>query len=190
MSRWKTLADDDDQQEEQQQPYATTRRVTYTHDLPPQQQRPTTQPPVKKQPKQSQQSGWLTPLGCGAVIVLGVVCFWTFIVIPTSQHISDQWNYGNAHVSEADATINGRSERFIAFDDNGHITIIEIPDNHPEKSRIYQAAQLVGDSGMSRIVTVAFRDMNHDGKVDLVVSVEGEAGYIVLFQTSNGFHWQ
>lgn len=68
--------------------------------------------------------------------------------------------------------------------------IIEIPDNHPEKSRIYQAAQMVGDTGTNRIVTIAFRDMNGDRKVDLVISVEGEAGYIVLFQTANGFTWQ
>lgn len=109
---------------------------------------------------------------------------------PISQNLSDHWNYGNSHVSEADATINGQAERFISFDDKGHITIIEIPDNHPEKSRIYQAAQMVGDVSNNRIVTVAFKDMNNDGKVDLAVTAQGESGYIVLFQNANGFSWQ
>ncbi len=123
-------------------------------------------------------------------MVLGVVCLWTFVIVPISQNIADHWNYGNSHVSEADATINDVNERFIGFDDYGHITIIETPDNHPEKSRIYQAAQMVSDGNSNRIVTVSFRDMNNDHKIDLIVTVEGESGYIVLFQTANGFSWQ
>lgn len=186
MSRWKTLQEDGEQQEAQQ-PYTTTRRVTYTHDLPLQKQQPTTQPPIKKQP---QHNHWLTPVGCGAVIVLGVVCLWTFVVVPTYQHVSDQWNYGNSHVSETDATINGQLEHFIGIDMRGHITVIEIPDTHPEKSRIYQAAQMVGDGNEHRIVLLSFRDVNGDHKDDLVISIEGESGYVVLFQNATGFSWQ
>lgn len=176
MSRYRTV-------EQQEQPIP--RRASYTQDVPVTQQL-ITQPPVQ----QVRQTHWGTPLGCGAVIVLSGILIWTYMVLPTYQHLVDHWTYGASLVSEADTTINGQAERFIAFDDKGRITLIEIPDNHPEKSRIYQAAQMVGDTTNNRIVTVAFRDMNHDGKIDLIVSVEGESGYIVLFQTANGFTWQ
>lgn len=144
-----------------------------------------------EQPAASPKQGhWLTPVGCGAVLVLGAVIVWSWVIVPTYQNVTDHWNYGNSHIAGADIVMNGQSERFISFDDRGHITVIEIPDAHPDKSRIYQAAQLVGDDSTNRIVTVTFTDVNHDGKTDLVIHVEGEQGYVVLFQTANGFTWQ
>src|SRR5260221_13997678 len=55
---------------------------------------------------------WLTPLGCGALLVIGCFALWTLWVIPTYNNLSAQWHYGDAHITRLTTNMGQGSEDF------------------------------------------------------------------------------
>ena len=98
--------------------------------------------------------------------------------------MTTQWHYGDARVSVVDANVgHGGVSRFIAFDEQGDITIIEVVRKNYQ---VYIGAVV---SGGNLVVSLEIVDVNHDGKPDLVIHIEGVSATPVLFNTGSAFRW-
>lgn len=56
----------------------------------------------------------------------------------------------------------------------GRVLIVELPAGDPAKAMIYTGPQVLGQSAYTQQVTGDFRDVNGDGRVDLIVSIGGQ----------------
>jgi hypothetical protein len=95
------------------------------------------------------------------------------------QMLGNWWNnhvYGNPLTYQTDQVV-GHSDstdhptHFIAINLNSRVTIIEIPGGDPSHARIYSGPTLYSDNGDSIPVTLEFKDVNGDGKVDMIVHI-------------------
>jgi hypothetical protein len=72
---------------------------------------------------------------------------------------------------------------FIAMNLNRHIIIIETPGDDVSKSVVFSGPTLLGQGQDLTPVTLTFRDVNHDGKLDMIVNVQGSQ---FVFFNENG----
>jgi len=121
----------------------------------------------------------------GMCVVLALYFLWSLLIFPTWINLNNQWHYGDSLVSvfgPVDVGHGGESE-FIAFTDHNKLYILEIVGKN---SQAYTGnIQIVG----SHVVTLGLEDVNRDGKVDLVITISGEQGSFVLFNTGKSFSW-
>src|SRR5712692_10656797 len=75
-------------------------------------------------------------------------------------------------VGHADST--DHPSHFIALNLNGHIEVIEFPGGDGSHARIYIGPQLFGDNAILTPVTLSFKDVNGDGKPDLLLHVQDQ----------------
>ncbi len=149
---------------------------------------PVTHPPVDTEDLVSEPERRLSPktLGiCGAVVML--ILFWlgNSYVVPTITGISDNFQYGQARISSFDFNVgHGGTSHFIAQVYRGHVVVIEF-DQPDSKGTSY--AFNIDHSYDGRVVSISLEDVNHDGKVDLVVGVEGDQIAMILYNTGKAF---
>lgn len=104
------------------------------------------------------------------------------------QTMQDDWQYGRPRTFQIDKVV-GHSDsaqhpsHFIAMNLNRHIIIIEIPGGDISKSVAFSGPTLLGPGQDLTPVTLTFQDTNHDGKVDMVVNVQGSQ---FVFLNANG----
>jgi hypothetical protein len=89
----------------------------------------------------------------------------------------DDWQYGRPRTFQIDAVVghndsSTNKSHFIALNLNRHVEIIEFPGGDPSKARIYVGPVLVGPGQDLAPVTLDFRDVNGDGKPDMIGTVE------------------
>ena len=120
-------------------------------------------------PKQSKH--WLVYIGIGMIFMLAL-----FVGL---QMLGNWWNnhvYGNPLTYQTDQVVgHGDSTdhptHFIAIYLNAKVIIIEIPGGDSSHARIYSGPTLYSDNGDSIPVTLEFKDVNGDGKVDMIVHI-------------------
>lgn len=114
---------------------------------------------------------WMVYVGLGMMFMLAL---WVGF-----QMLGNWWNnhvYGNPLTYQTDQVVgHGDSTdhptHFIAINLNSRVTIIEIPGGDTSHARIYSGPTLYSDNGDSIPVTLEFKDMNGDGKVDMIVHI-------------------
>ena len=75
---------------------------------------------------------------------------------------------------------------FLSENLNGQVIVIEIPGGEVGKAHIYQITTLAQGSNDTP-VTVTFKDINADGKLDMLVSIgEPDNPLFVVFLFNNG----
>ncbi len=172
----------------QQQPPVETRR---THDIPARASAPVRQPappshanrglvPVARRDEPedapARRRRWhpLVFVGGGlCIMVLG------FLLIQAIsgwwQTTLNQWQYGYPRTSQTDAVV-GHSDsesnpsHFIALNLHGHVQVIEYPGGDVTHARLYVGPTLLGTDNDLAPVTLSFRDVNGDGKVDMIIN--------------------
>jgi hypothetical protein len=87
----------------------------------------------------------------------------------------DDWHYGRPRTFQIDQRV-GHSDdttpsHFIAVNLNRHIEVIEFPGGDASHAKVYFAMTLVGDGQDLAVVNLAFKDVNGDGKPDMIVTV-------------------
>src|SRR6266567_6687634 len=133
---------------------------------------------------------WKRYFVVGMLIVLAGIAFWQMVVAPFIQGLEDQWHYGDARVAVLYANVGHQgSSTFMAFDDNGQVMVVEIPESARVPPHIYHLASVLGDGREHKIITLRIADANGDGKPDLIVHVEGMQPDIVLFNNGTSFSW-
>ncbi len=93
------------------------------------------------------------------------------------QVTQDDWHYGRPRTYQTDAFV-GQGDsptnpsHFIAMNLNRHIVVIEMPGGDPSKARIFNGPTLIGPGQDLVPVTLTFKDVNGDGKIDMVINVQ------------------
>lgn len=124
---------------------------------------------------------------------LGFICMllgWGLLTVIAHwwQITQDDWHYGRPRtfqmdmvVGHADATRN--PSHFIALNLNRHIQVIEFPGGDAANAKVYVGPVLVGPEQDLAPATLTFKDVNHDGKVDMIVDVQDSH---FIFLNANG----
>jgi hypothetical protein len=120
------------------------------------------------------------------VMVIGYLLFGA--VSSWWQSTVDGWHYGYPRTYQTDAVVGhhdspANPSHFIAINLHSHIEVIEFPGGDVTHARVYLGPTLIGPGEDLAPVTLSFKDVNGDGKPDMIVSVGGS---IVVFINENG----
>ncbi len=104
------------------------------------------------------------------------------------QTTTDDWRYGRPRTFQTTQVTGNHDSaqnpsHFIAMNLNRHIVIIEIPGGDVSKSIVFSGPTLLGPGQDLAPVTLTFSDVNHDGKIDMIVNVQGSQ---FVFLNENG----
>ncbi len=125
---------------------------------------------------------WLVYLGVGMVAMLILWLVGT-IALNWWQSSQDDLRYGHPRTYQCDARVGHNdaqtSSHFIALNLNHRVEVIEFPGGDATKAKVYLGPLLTGQDSDQDIVTVSFKDVNGDGKPDLILSVEN-AKYVYI----------
>jgi hypothetical protein len=126
---------------------------------------------------------WLVFVGIAMfVMILGWIAFTA--LSNWWQITQDDWHYGRPRTYQVDMVVGHNDSaanptHFIAENLNHHILIIEIPGGDTSKAKSYSGPTLIGSGQDLTPVTLTFKDVNGDGKLDMIVNVQ-DAHFIFL----------
>jgi len=100
----------------------------------------------------------------------------------------DDWHYGRPRTSQVDAVVGHTDSptspsHFLALTLSRHIEVIEFPGGDATHARVYLGPTLIGEGEDLAVVTLRFKDVNGDGKPDMIVSVQDST---IIFLNENG----
>jgi hypothetical protein len=119
------------------------------------------------------------------LLVLGVNAFSSWL-----QVFRDDLTYGRPRTYQFNAVV-GHSDsassptHFIIINLNRHIEIIEFPGGDATHARIYSGPVLFGNGQNLTPVTATVKDVNGDGKPDLILYIQGQV--VVFINTGTAF---
>jgi len=129
-------------------------------------------------PKPRSRTHWLLWVGIAMFVMLAG---WVLLTMLNTWWANQQntWSYGYPRTAQYDevvghGTASNASSHFIAENLHGEIIVIEIPGDDPSKSKIYIGPRLFGDSADLTPVTLTFKDVNGDGKPDMLMHVQDQ----------------
>lgn len=104
------------------------------------------------------------------------------------QTTLDDWRYGRPRTFQTDAVVGHHDSsqnpsHFMALNLDRHILVIEIPGGDASKSVVYSGPTLVGPGQDLTPVTLSFQDVNHDGKPDMILNIQGNQ---IVYLNGNG----
>ena len=171
-------------------PSRSSRTTTQDFVLPPGQltQRPT---PVQQSQRTGLHVHWMLFVGVGMIAMLAL---WVVgsLAVNWWNTTRDDWQYGRPRTFQIDARVGhsdtGTPSHFIALNLNRHVIIIEFPGGDPTKAKDYIGPTLLGDGQDLTPVTLSFKDVNGDGKPDMLVHIQDQT--IVFINDSGQFRPQ
>ncbi len=119
---------------------------------------------------------WLVLVGLTMFIM--AVGWMGLITLANWWHVTqDDWHYGRPRTYQTDAVVGhndspANPSHFIALNLNRHIQVIEFPGGDTSKAKIYVGPTLIGPGQDLAVVTLSFKDVNGDGKPDMVINIE------------------
>ncbi len=120
---------------------------------------------------------WLLFVGVGMIAILALWALGTMLVNWWNV-TQDDWHYGRPRTFQIDARVGHNDDatpsHFIAVNLNRHIIIIEFPGGDPTKAKDYLGPTLFGDGQDLTPVTLSFKDVNGDGKLDMLVHIQDQ----------------
>jgi len=131
-------------------------------------------------------------------VLIGVVV--AIVLVMTLAALSSWWrtyqddlHYGRPRTSQLDAVVGHHDSaanptHFIFLNLHRHVQIIEIPGGDAAHTRIYSGPTLFGDGQDLTPVTGEVRDVNHDGKPDLIIHIQDQQ--IIYLNDGTTFHSQ
>jgi len=168
---------------------ATRRVKVYVHDQP-RQQRPHLPSPLLPvgTPRRFHLPHWPAYVGiAGALMVGGWIAIGA--VSLGWQTWQDDLHYGRPRTYQIDAVVGHNHDtsvtpsHFIVLNLHGRITVIEMPAGDPSKTHVYKTGiALLGSGQDLTLAQLTFKDLDGDGKPDMIVSV-GEQS--IAFKNEN-----
>jgi len=116
------------------------------------------------------------------VAILGWVVFTSVATWVTNME--NHWQYGYPRTAQYDVVVGHQDSaahpsHFIVLNDDGQVEVIEFSGGDVSHARIYTGVAVVGADANLVPVTLSFRDVNGDGKLDMIV-IAGNAQYVFL----------
>jgi hypothetical protein len=104
------------------------------------------------------------------------------------QTTQNDWHYGRPRTFQIEQVVGHHDSRqdpshFIAINLNRHIIVIEIPGGDVSKSVVFNGPMLLGPGQDLTPVTLTFQDVNHDGRLDMIINVQDSQ---FIFLNENG----
>jgi hypothetical protein len=129
--------------------------------------------PAAKPRKRGLSTMFIFGVGMIAMLALVVLVFSASNWIQTTK---DDLTYGRPRTFHIDYVVGhndspGNPTHFIALNLNRHVQVIEIPGQDTTKERTFQITTLFGDGEDLTPVTLSFRDVNADGKPDMLIHI-------------------
>ncbi len=126
-------------------------------------------------------------LGFGMLFMLGLWQGLTALNTWWQLHQDDAM-YGRPRTAQYDVIVGHNDSpthktHIIVLNLNAKVVIIELPGGDNSKAKIYQGGQLFGQNADLYPVTLSFRDVNGDGLIDMIVTVQGGQ---IIFLNKNG----
>ncbi|MGH2497748.1 MAG: hypothetical protein ACRDIV_23850 [Ktedonobacteraceae bacterium] len=118
---------------------------------------------------------WSVYLGLGMIVMIfGWLAFTT--LSNWWQTTQDDWHYSRPRTFQIDAVVGHHDSQsnpshLIALNLDRHVIVIELPGGDPSKAVIYSGPVLVGEGQDLTPVTLTFKDVNGDGKTDMLVHI-------------------
>ena len=93
------------------------------------------------------------------------------------QVTQDDWHYGRPRTFQINYVVGhndsvSNPSHFVALNLNRHVDIIEMPGGDAAKAKIYVGPVLIGQGQDLAVVKLSFKDVNGDGKPDMIVSIQ------------------
>jgi hypothetical protein len=166
---------------------------TYVDD---EEEEPETQRPQAAPRRKRQKITWhpLWWLGLGGIAML---LLWAlFTSLGTWWQVQrDDWAYQRPRTFQIDAVVGHNDSQqnpshFIAINLNRHVIVIEIPGGDTSKMRVYNGPTLFGDGEDLAPITLTFKDVNGDGKPDMLIHIrngDGTEQILVMMNDNGGF---
>jgi hypothetical protein len=131
---------------------------------------------------------WLFYAG---VVMLVMIAGWVALSYLSnwSQVTWDDLHYGRPRTYQTDQVVGHNDSRanpshFIALNLNRHVEVIEFPGGDPAKAKVYVVGPtLIGPGQDLTPVTLTFKDVNGDGKPDMIVNIQDTR---LVFINENG----
>lgn len=170
-----------------------TTRMNVYHQAPP--AHPTTKHPPQTQRQQERTTGERERRGPHWLVFVGLTMFlmvlgWVALTVVANwyQVTQDDLHYGRPRTFQCDAVVghhdsSANPSHFIAVNLNRHIEVIEQPGGDPTKAHLYLVLTLLGDGEDLTPVTVSFKDVTGNGKLDMLVHI---AGQTMVYLNENG----
>ncbi len=91
----------------------------------------------------------------------------------------DDVTYGRPRTFQIDAVVGhndspANPSHFIAVNLNRHVEVIEQPGGDSSKMRVYAITTLFGDGQDLTPVTLSFRDLTGNGKLDMLIHIQDQ----------------
>ena len=130
---------------------------------------------IHNEPPPRKQRSILLPVGIGMVMMVLLFIGFTWLSNWWTNHQLDA-QYGMPRTWQTDQVVGhsdspGHPTHFIFLNLNGHAQIIELPGGDSAHARIYSGPQIFADDPASVPVTGEFKDVNGDGKIDMIVHI-------------------
>lgn len=120
---------------------------------------------------------WLLPLGIGMLAMLAIWIAGS-LGLAWFHQLSDDFTYGNPRTSQTDYVVGHGNDstthpsHFVAINLNRQAVVFEMVAGDPAKSVSYVAPiYIAGDGGDKAPVTLEFRDVTGDKKVDMIIHI-------------------
>lgn len=119
---------------------------------------------------------WLVFVG---LAMFSMVVGWVLLTSLASwwQVTLDDWHYGRPRTYQTDVVVGhndsaSNPSHFVAFNLNRHIQVVEFPGGDSSKAKIYVGPTLIGPGQDLAVVTLTFKDVNNDGKLDMIINIQ------------------
>ncbi len=150
------------------------------------QERPPVQQPQPKQATHRREWHWLVSVGLTMIVGLAVFVVGT-IAFTWWHTYQDDLHYGRPRTAQYDVRV-GHDDahmpsHFLALNLNKQVEVIELPAGDATKAKVYIGPTLIGDGQELTPVTLEFKDVNRDGKPDMILHI-GESR--IVFINDNG----
>ena len=149
----------------------------------PQQQARTTQQQVRApQAPEKPRFHVLVYLGAGMLVMCALWIAGSALVGWWQLQQDDQ-HYGRPRTYQTDARVGHNDEKtpshFIALNLHRHVVILEFPGSDLTKEAVYLGPELFGDGQELAPVTLTFKDVNGDGKPDMIATVQNSTAIFI-----------
>jgi len=133
---------------------------------------------LKKKRRRIPRLHWYAWLSLGMILMVFLWTGWSNLVA-FGQRTLDDWHYLRPRVFQTSAMVGasdspGSPTYFEALNLNRHVYIFECPGGDCTRARIINGPTLFGDGQDLSPITITFKDVNGDGKLDMIVHVQDQ----------------